>query len=162
MDKQTTGWWIPLAFSLKLAIFCRWLATNSPLLGVRWTVWPCGHPCASFLSYRPVDRAFVGRRLSLLSLSSPFDPFFLFLFFFPWLHSTHTSPQSILPPSFLVTFFLYRAGVGFTLSAVHLAVHSFSITSPSIVSCNPVFSDRPTDLIHSLFFCLERTTTITI
>lgn len=130
MDKQTTGWWILLAFSLRLAFLLSLASDQLTLAGCLLDGLALWAPLR-LVPVVPVDRAFVGACLSPLSLSLPRPtlpfPFFLFLFFFPWL-SFH--PQSILAPSFLVTFFRSKAGVGFTLSAVHLAVHSFSFTSP--------------------------------
>ncbi|KAB8242751.1 hypothetical protein BDV35DRAFT_16897 [Aspergillus flavus] len=117
MDKQTTGWWILLAFSLRLAFLLSLASDQLTLAGCSLDGLALWAPLR-LVPVVPVDCAFVGACLSPLSLSLPRPtlpfPFFLFLFFFPWF-SFH--PQSILAPSFLVTFFRSKS---------RCRLHSFS------------------------------------
>ncbi|KAE8312939.1 hypothetical protein BDV41DRAFT_270914 [Aspergillus transmontanensis] len=99
MDKQTTGWWNLLAFSLRLAFLLSLASDQLTLAGCSLDGLALWAPLR-LVPVVPVDRAFVGACLSPpLSLfprpTLPF-PFFLFLFFFPWLsfHSYHPSIHS--------------------------------------------------------------------
>ncbi|QRD84212.1 hypothetical protein F9C07_1663755 [Aspergillus flavus] len=152
MDKQTTGWWILLAFSLRLAFLLSLASDQLTLAGCSLDGLALWAPLR-LVPVVPVDRAFVGACLSPLSLSLfPVRPFpslsFSFCFSSLGFHST-LNPFLLLPSS-------SRSFDPKQVSASLFQLFtSLSIRSPlparSIVSCDPVSSDRPTDLIHSLF-----------
>lgn len=103
MDKQTTGWWILLAFSLRLAFLLSLASDQLTLAGCSLDGLALWAPLR-LVPVVPVDRAFVGACLSplSLSLSSPSDPSLPFLSLFVFL------PLAFIPPSIHSCSFLPR------------------------------------------------------